>query len=376
VDTVARLGGDEFAIIQLAPQHPATAGQLARQLTAALSAPFAIDDKLLSTGVSIGFAIFPKDGASAATLLQFADVALYRAKAEGGGIHRLFEMEMEATVRERRAIEHDLREALSQGHLELHYQPQANIRTGTIEGFEALARWHHPVRGPMAADQFIPIAEDTGLIFPLGEWALRQACRDAAQWPNDIGVGVNLSPVQFRQGDLPQLVADVLEDTGLRPDRLELEITETVLIRDRKRASALLSQIKALGVTIAMDDFGTGFSSLSHLRDFPFDKIKIDKSFIDQLHRPDTAAIVEAIIALGRKLGVAVVAEGVESEKTGEFLRRHGCYLIQGYLIAKPMPNRRWHGLRRATDRPSQVVTPFRRAQRERSGVGGLASAG
>jgi EAL domain-containing protein (putative c-di-GMP-specific phosphodiesterase class I) len=228
----------------------------------------------------------------------------------------------------------------------------------------------------MAADQFIPIAEDTGLIFPLGEWALRQACRDAAQWPNDIGIGVNISPVQFRQGDLPQLVADVLEDTGLRPDRLEIEITETVLIRDRKRASALLSEIKALGVTIAMDDFGTGFSSLSHLRDFPFDKIKIDKSFIDQLHRPDTAAIVEAIIALGRKLGVAVVAEGVETAKTGEFLRRHGCYLIQGYLIAKPMPNRRWHGLRRVTDRPSQVVTPFRQSQRERVGVGGLTSAG
>jgi diguanylate cyclase (GGDEF)-like protein/PAS domain S-box-containing protein len=376
VNTVARLGGDEFAIIQPTPQHPTAPGQLAQRLTAALSTPFDVDDKLLSTAVSIGIAMFPKDGASAATLLQFADVALYRAKAEGGGIHRLFEMKMEATVRERRAIEQDLRAALSEGRLELHYQPQANIKTGTIEGFEALARWHHPVRGPMAADQFIPIAEDTGLIFPLGEWALRRACRDAAQWPNGIGVGVNLSPVQFRQGDLPELIADVLEDTGLRPDRLELEITETVLIRDRKRASTLLSKIKALGVTIAMDDFGTGFSSLSHLRDFPFDKIKIDKSFIDQLHRPDTAAIVEAIIALGRKLGVAVVAEGVETAETGEFLRRHGCYLIQGYLIAKPMPNRRWHGLRRVTDRPSKVVTPFRRSQRERTGIGGLASAG
>jgi diguanylate cyclase (GGDEF)-like protein/PAS domain S-box-containing protein len=335
---LARLGGDEFAIIVTESPAPTHAARLAERLLAAVGDDFEIEGHRLRVGLSVGIALYPIDGADGSALLANADAALYRAKAEGRGSIRFFEADMDQRLRERRALLHDLRSAIEQGQFVANYQPQARI-DGEIIGFEALARWQHPTRGQVSPDTFIPIAEESGLIHPIGEWMLREACREAASWPKPLHLAVNLSPVQFRQGDLASLVHQVLIDTALAPGRLELEITESVLVDDLPRALSTLRRLKALGVRIAMDDFGTGYSSLSNLQAFPFDKIKIDRSFISNLERNAQAAtIVRAVIALGRGLGLPVLAEGVETKGQLEFLAREACSEVQGFLIGRPLP--------------------------------------
>ena len=335
---LARLGGDEFVLVQTEGTQPADAAALAERLLATVADDLDIDGTLLRVGMSIGVAIYPSDGADAATLIGNADAALYRAKAQGRGMICFFEAGMDKRLRERREIQQELRTAVPRGELVLHYQPQARIG-GKVVGFEALVRWNHPTRGMIPAGTFVPIAEESGLILPIGEWVLREACREAAGWPQHLQIAVNLSPIQFHHGDLPGLVHSILLETGLSPGRLELEITEGVLIGDFSRASSILRRLKVLGVRIAMDDFGTGYSSLSYLHSFPFDKIKIDRAFIANLDsNPQSAAIVRAVIALGRGLDLPVVAEGVETDEQLAFLAREACGEIQGYLIGRPQP--------------------------------------
>src|SRR5262249_31617941 len=334
---LARIGGDELTIIADGPQ-PATVEALAERLLATVADDLEIEGQQLRIGISVGGAIYPDDGSDAAALLANADAALYRAKAEGRGTIRFFEADMDKRLRARRALQHDLRSAIERRELMLHYQPQARI-SGEIVGFEALIRWHHPKEGLILPATFIPLAEESGLIIPMGEWILREACREAASWPRPLQIAINLSPIQFRRGDLPQLVHSVLLETGLAPGRLELEITESVLIGDVSRAASILRRLKLLGVRIAMDDFGTGYSSLSYLQAFPFDKIKIDRAFICNLDRnPQSAAIVRAVIGLGRGLDLPVVAEGVETEGQLAFLSREACSEVQGYLLGRPAP--------------------------------------
>jgi diguanylate cyclase (GGDEF)-like protein/PAS domain S-box-containing protein len=333
---LARFGGDEFMLLVNEGAQPAAA--IADRLVAAFVNDFDIGAQKLRVGLSVGVAIYPNHGTDAATLLSNADAALYRAKAEGRGTVRFFEAEMDEALRERRTLQRDLQSAVADGELVLHYQPQALIG-GEIVGFEALVRWRHPTRGIIAPGTFIPIAEDSGLIIAIGEWVLREACREAASWPTPLNIAVNLSPVQFRHGDLPALVHSVLLETGLAPARIELEVTESVLIGDFPRALSILRRLKSLGVRIAMDDFGTGYSSLSYLQSFPFDKIKIDRAFISNLERnPQSAAIVRAVIGLGRGLDLPVVAEGVETQDQLAFLSREDCEEIQGFLIGRPYP--------------------------------------
>ncbi len=333
---VARLGSDEFAIISAG--GPAEAGALAERLLARLTGDLAIEEHQLRIGVSIGVATYPGDGADAGTLLGNADAALCRVKEEERGTIRFFHSAMDQRLRERRALQHDLQTALFDREFVLHYQPQAAI-DGETTGFEALIRWHHPTRGLVAPGVFIPLAEESGSIVAIGEWTLREACREAATWPKPLRVSINLSPIQFRHGDLPGLVHSVLLETGLAPGRLELEITEGVLIGDYSGALSILRRLKALGVRIAMDDFGTGYSSLSYLQAFPFDKIKIDRTFIANLARnAQSAAIIRAVIGLGRGLNLPVVAEGVETAEQLAFLTHEGCDEVQGYLIGRPGP--------------------------------------
>jgi diguanylate cyclase (GGDEF)-like protein len=335
---IARLGGDEFALIAASGPQPASAAALGDSLLAAFEDDIDVDGQHLRIGLSIGVAVYPADGADIKTLICNADAALYRAKADGRGAMRFFEASMDKRLRERRALQHDLRSALERGELSLHYQPQARIG-GEITGFEALARWRHPKHGAVPPMTFIPIAEESGLIIAISEWVLREACREAASWPKPLQIAVNLSPIQFRHGDLPGMVHSILIETGLAPGRLELEITESVLINDLPRAVAMLRQLKSLGVRIAMDDFGTGYSSLSYLQAFPFDKIKIDQTFIANLKRsPQSATIVRAVIGLARGLDVPVVAEGVETNDQRAFLTEECCDNIQGYLIGRPRP--------------------------------------
>jgi diguanylate cyclase (GGDEF)-like protein/PAS domain S-box-containing protein len=335
---VARLGGDEFTIILQGSDQPEAAVVFADRLLERMSHDFEVEGHRLRAGLSIGIAIYPSDGANAATLLSNADAALYRAKEDGRGTVRFFEAEMDRRLRERHAVQQDLQSAIARGELELHYQPQATIG-GEIIGFEALLRWHHPSRGLIPPKTFIPIAEETGLIVEIGEWVLREACREAATWPIPLQVAVNLSPVQFHHGDLQTLVHTVLLETGLAADRLELEITEGVLIADFTRTVSVLRRLKALGVRIAMDDFGTGYSSLSYLQSFPFDKIKIDQSFISNLeNNRQSAAIVRAVVSLAHGLGLPVIAEGVESSAQLEFLTRETVDEVQGYLLGRPHP--------------------------------------
>jgi diguanylate cyclase (GGDEF)-like protein/PAS domain S-box-containing protein len=335
---LARLGGDEFMLVQADGVQPAGAAALAERLLLTVADDLDVDGTLLRVGMSVGIAIYPSDGADAATLIGNADAALYRAKAQGRGTICFYEAGMDKRLRERREIQQQLRTAVPNAELVLHYQPQAKIG-GKVVGFEALVRWNHPTRGLISAGTFVPIAEESGLILPIGEWVLREACREAASWPRPLQISVNLSPTQFHHGDLPGLVHSILLETRLSPDRLELEITEGVLIGDFSRASSILRRLKALGVRIAMDDFGTGYSSLSYLHSFPFDKIKIDRAFIANLDtNPQSAAIVRAVIALGRGLDLPVVAEGVETEAQLAFLAREACGEIQGYLIGRPLP--------------------------------------
>jgi diguanylate cyclase (GGDEF)-like protein/PAS domain S-box-containing protein len=335
--TFARLGGDEFAAILSDGDMPAGAEALAGKVLAAMEAPFAIAGKPAQIRASVGVALHPADGADATTLLANVDAALDRAKEERGAV-RFFATEMDQSLRKRRAIQHELGFALDRNEFVLHHQPQALI-DGEVFGFEALLRWRKTSGEFVSPADFIPLAEENGLIVSIGEWALRQACRDAASWPAPLQIAVNLSPVQFRHGDLPGMVHAALLESGLSPSRLELEITEGVLLGDSSRALSILRRLKALGVRIAMDDFGTGYSSLSYLQSFPFDKIKIDRAFIANLEsNAQSAAIVTAVVGLARGLGLPVLAEGVETEGQWDFLARAGCDEIQGYLIGKPRP--------------------------------------
>jgi diguanylate cyclase (GGDEF)-like protein len=338
-DVVARLGGDEFAVIQMAIGAPNDAGTLASQLIEVVSRPYDIAGHEVLIGVSIGIAVAPGDGVTADELLRNADLALYRAKAEGRGAFHFFEPEMDRQVQARRALEIDLRKAYSNDEFELYYQPLVNLESGEVSGFEALLRWHHPERGMVSPVEFIPLAEEIGLIVQIGEWVLRQACAEAATWPDDIKVAVNLSPVQFRSRTLVQVVLSALAYSRLSPDRLELEITESVLLGDNEANLATLHQLRELGARISMDDFGTGYSSLRYLRSFPFDKIKIDQSFVrDMVERPDCVAIVRAVAGLGLSLGIATTAEGVETQAQLQRVRAEGCTEVQGYLFSRPIP--------------------------------------
>ena len=335
---LARVGGDEFTIITPTGPEPATAVALAERLGAMFDADIDISGQPLRVGLTIGVAVFPQDGADGATLTANAEAALFRAKSEARGSIRFFEPAMDKELRGKRLLQQDLRTAIVRDELTLHYQPQAHI-DGEVTGFEALARWQHPRQGMVPPGTFIPLAEESGIIMQLGEWILRTACREAASWPLPLRIAVNLSPVQFQYGDLAQLVHRVLLETGLAPARLELEITEGVLIGDFNRAVAILRRLKNLGVRIAMDDFGTGYSSLSYLQSFPFDKIKIDRSFISNLtHSQQAVAIVRAVIGLGRGLDLPVVAEGVETAEQLKFLAGESCDEIQGYFIGRPKP--------------------------------------
>ncbi len=337
-DTIARLGGDEFAVLQCGSSVEA-AGDLARRLVEMISEPIDIDGQEINSGVSIGIAIAPNDGTAADHLMKCADLALYRAKAEGRATFRFFEPDMDARIQARRALEVDLRRAMQAGEFSLAYQPQIGLAANDLTGMEALLRWTHAERGTVPPSEFIPLAEEMGLIVPLGEWVLREACKEAARWPDTIKVAVNLSPVQFRNRGLVTTVTQALAAARLSPHRLELEITEAVLLQNDEMTVAMLHQLRALGVRISMDDFGTGYSSLSYLRSFPFDKIKIDRSFIKDIDRNrDSAAIIKAIASLGASLGIETTAEGVETEEQLDIVRRAGCTAMQGYLVSKPRP--------------------------------------
>jgi len=338
-DTIARLGGDEFAIIQRGDDQPVSATAIASRLIKELAAPFEVDGQQVVIGVSVGISVAPVDGKDADALLKKADMALYRAKEDGRGIYRFFEPEMDARMQSRRALELDLRKALALNQFEVHYQPIVNIQTGQIGCFEALLRWRHPERGLVAPDQFIPLAEEIGLINAIGAWVLKQACRDAMKWPKYIKVAVNLSSVQFKEHTLVLDVIAALAESGLQRGRLEAEITETVLLQDTDHTVETLNQLRDLGVHIAMDDFGTGYSSLGYLRKFAFDKIKIDRSFVSEIgHDDESSAIVRAVTNLGASLGMSTIAEGVETEEQLQSLRREGCIEAQGFLISKPRP--------------------------------------
>ncbi|MGZ5866288.1 MAG: EAL domain-containing protein [Xanthobacteraceae bacterium] len=335
---LARFGGDEFTFATQCGPQPETAAALADRLHAAFAAEFDLDGHQVRTGLSIGVAVYGTDGNDASTLLSNADAALYRSKADGRGRTRFFELEMDQRLRARRTLQNELRSAVTNHELTVHYQPQARIG-GTVVGMEALCRWTHPTRGPVSPAEFIPLAEESGMIMQIGEWVLREACREAATWANPLSIAVNLSPIQFRHGDLVGRVHAVLLETGLAPGRLELEITESVLIEDLNGGLAVLRRFKALGVRIAMDDFGTGYSSLSYLQSFPFDKIKIDQSFISKLgSSPQSATIVRGVVGLARGLHMPVVAEGVETELQRDFLANEACDEIQGYLVGRPSP--------------------------------------
>jgi diguanylate cyclase (GGDEF)-like protein len=358
---LARLGGDEFAVITATEADPSEAAALAERLTAAVAEQVTVNDHFLQIGLSVGIAIFPSDGKEADSLAGNADAALYRAKAEGRGTIRFFEPEMDQRLRERRAMQLDLRAAIDRRELKLHFQPQALVK-GEIVAFEALLRWKHPVRGSIPPSVFIPLAEESGLIIPIGEWVLREACREAASWNNPVPIGVNLSPVQFRHGDLPALVHSILLETGLPASRLELEVTEGVLIDDFPRTVSILRRLKSFGVRIAMDDFGTGYSSLSYLQAFPFDKIKIDQRFISNLKEgSQSATIVRAVIGLARGLDIPVVAEGVETEEQLDFLASENCDKVQGFLIGRPQPIEYYADCLGRSDAAASHVTAVRK---------------
>jgi diguanylate cyclase (GGDEF)-like protein len=356
VDTVSRLGGDEFAILQCGLEKPEQAAGLALRIVEALSKPYDLEGKPVTISASIGISVAPGDGASYDILLKNADVALYLAKADGRATWRFFEPEMDVRLQVRRALELDLRDALANEEFEIFYQPLYDLSENRISGFEALLRWHHPTRGMVPPSEFIPLAEEIGLIVPLGEWVLRNACAEATSWPKHVKLAVNVSAVQFKNERLVKMVADALGLTGLPARRLELEITESVLLANNATTMDKLHELRNFGVGISMDDFGTGYSSLSYLRSFPFDKIKIDQSFIRMMSAKDgSLAIVRAMAALGNSLGIRTTAEGVETEEQLAWLRSVGCNEAQGYLFSPPVPTRqipqllaKWKGQKRA----------------------------
>lgn len=335
-DIVARFGGDEFVVMQFNFKSIANAEKLAKRIIESIAKPFRDKSLDMHVGISLGIAVFPDDGTDADTLLKNADTALYRAKSEGRNLYRFFEPAMDAIVQARRALEVDLEAAVPRQEFDLDFQPIMNIASGEIVGAEALMRWHSPARGTVSPDEFIPAAEETGLIVPLGEWALRKACTAAASWPPGLRIAVNVSAVQLKSGGFARDVISALAFSGVPAGQLELEITETVLMDESKAVLKTLRQLRELGIRIALDDFGTGYSSLGYLRRFPVDKIKIDRSFIHDMGNRDTAAIVRTIIGLGAELGIIVTAEGVETEAQLDMLRKDGCVEAQGYLIGVP----------------------------------------
>jgi diguanylate cyclase (GGDEF)-like protein/PAS domain S-box-containing protein len=338
-DTAARLGGDEFAIVQVGRELKlAEISALATRLIETISAPFTIHGHQVLIGATLGISVAPDDGADPDQLLKNADLALYRAKGDGRGNYRFFEAGMDARALARRTLELELRTALSRGEFELQYQPLLDIKTSNINCCEALLRWNHPQRGVVLPQEFIWLAEETGLIIPIGDWVLRRACTEAARWPEGVRIAVNVSPAQFKNRNLVPTVEEALASAGLPADRLEIEITETVLLLEGD-ALATLRTLRGLGIHIAMDDFGTGCSSLSYLRSFPFDKIKIDRSFVSELAAGgESMAIVRAVTALGRSLGISTTAEGVETAEQLSLLRSEGCNEVQGFLFSPALP--------------------------------------
>jgi diguanylate cyclase (GGDEF)-like protein len=337
-DTIARMGGDEFAIVQIVAD-PTDATTLAQRIIGAMGDPFDIDGHQTTIGASVGIAVGPGDGLTPDELLRNADLALYRAKGDGRGTFRFFEPGMDLQMQARRIMEQDLRKALPAEEFELYYQPIVNLADNEISGFEALIRWNHPVRGLIAPGAFIPLAEETGFIVPIGEWVIRQACATAARWPDDLHVAVNISAVQFRSPRLLQVIIGALAVSGLHPTRLEVEITESVLLQDKDVVLTTLHQLRELGVRIAMDDFGTGYSSLTYLQCFPFDKIKIDRSFVrDIADNAGSLNILRAVAALANGLGMQATAEGVETKEQLDRITSEGCTEVQGFWFSHPLP--------------------------------------
>ena len=356
-DTIARLGGDEFAIIMTGMHAPTDPVLLAKRIREAIIKPYILDGHQILADISIGISLAPIDATEPDLLLKNADMALYGAKADGRGTYRFFEPEMDARMKARRELDMDLRKALANGEFGLHYQPLVNIQNNEITTFEALLRWNHPVRGLVPPAEFIPIAEETGLIIPLGEWVLRGACQETVNWPTDIKVAVNLSPVQLNSRNFTEVVVNALAASGMSANRLQLEITETVLLQNTFNTLATLQKLRALGVQIALDDFGTGYSSLSYLRSFPFDKIKIDRSFIqDLMSGTEPLAIVHAIAGLAKSLNMISTAEGVETTQQLEALQALGCIEMQGYLFSQARP-------------PTEIVRMFLNGDKRATGT-------
>jgi diguanylate cyclase (GGDEF)-like protein len=359
-DTIARMGGDEFAVLQTAIAQPADATVLALRIIESVSAPFDLDGTQVVIGTSIGIAVGPADGTSPDQLIRNADLALYRAKDDGRSTYRFFGPEMDAQMQVRRSMEHDLRKALTAGEFELHYQPVVNLANNEISCVEALIRWHHPEKGLVPPNVFIPVAEQIGFIIQLGEWAIREACRAAGNWPDDIKIAVNLSPVQFRNPGFLAIVVGALAESGLPAERLELEITEGMLLQDSEATLNTLYKLRTLGVRIAMDDFGTGYSSLSYLQSFPFDKIKIDRSFVkDIADGVGSLNIVRAVAAMANGLGMTTTAEGVETKEQLDTVRAEGCTEMQGFLFSRPLPAHELQLLLQASckPRPGKIAT-------------------
>jgi diguanylate cyclase (GGDEF)-like protein len=368
-DALARLGGDEFAAALVRGEGEAEAVAAAERIVEALCRPFDLEQGRMSIGASVGIALAPRDAGETDALLRAADLALYAAKADGRGTYRLYEPAMGEVLERRRRTEADLRRALAEEELDLHYQPIVCMRTGRVDAMEALMRWHHPERGPIPPADFIPVAEASRLIVPMGAWALARACRDAARWPAHVRVAVNLSPAQFLGHDLVADVRRALSGAGLAPSRLELEITESVLMRDEDRVRATLEEFRAHGVRVAMDDFGTGYSSLGYFQRFPFDKVKIDRSFVAGLgqERRGATAIIRAVTGIAAALGMETVAEGVETREQLAILAAEGCSHVQGWLFGRPGPaaqvatvitgfeQRARHMAAKATSRPAAV---------------------
>jgi diguanylate cyclase (GGDEF)-like protein len=338
-DLVARLGGDEFAVVQQDSRQPDAAALLSERILRALGAPFVIQSHQIIIGTSIGVALADPRGSTADGLLRKADIALYSAKAAGRGAWRPFHPDMDLEMQQRRRLEADLRCALADGQFELYYQPLVDAATQRLTGFEALLRWNHPTRGKISPSEFIALAEEIGLIRPIGAWVLQRACADAALWPAPLKIAVNLSPVQFRRGNLVAEVEQALAESGLKAQRLELEITESVMLQQNEATLGILHRLRALGARISMDDFGTGYSSLSYLHRFPFDKIKIDQSFVRNLTRDKgSLEIIRAVVGLGRALNMEILAEGVETPEQLRLLQAEGCDELQGYLFSCPLP--------------------------------------
>jgi diguanylate cyclase (GGDEF)-like protein len=339
-DLVGRLGGDEFAIVQTGIARTEDVSALALRIQEAVTEPYDLGGIQTVADVSIGIALAPGDAADAAELMKRADMALYQAKSEGRSRYRFFEPAMDAAMKARRKLDTELREALVNDEFELIYQPVVDLHSGEVAGVEALLRWHHPSSGLIGPDEFISIAEESGLIIPIGEWVIRRACSDAARWPDHIRVAVNLSPVQFRSPLLTMTIVNALSESALLASRLELEITEDVLLKDNSETLATLEHLRGLGIGIVMDDFGKGYSSLNYLRRFPFDKVKIDRSFITDIAagHDGSCAIVQAVVGLAASLKLSATAEGVETQEQLDFVRAAGCAQYQGYLFSKPKP--------------------------------------